>query len=173
MANRGPGSPQSGFNIRGRLDLAHHRGDISLRNDTSTPDFADQITGTALAENMRGRTTAGPRPPVLIQQVHLVLENLFHPHLQTTTLLSNSHISSPTVFFTSQLHLEFKMEKSQDQIDMKEDINTPTTMYIDPIEERKVIKKLDRVIMPLMAIVYFFQCMYHNRQMIISPIFLY
>ena len=30
---------------------------------------------------------------------------------------------------------------------------------IDPEEERKVVRKLDRVILPLMAFVYFFQCM--------------
>lgn len=29
---------------------------------------------------------------------------------------------------------------------------------IDPEEERKVVRKLDRVILPLMAFVYFFQC---------------
>jgi hypothetical protein len=29
---------------------------------------------------------------------------------------------------------------------------------IDPEEERKLVRKLDRVIMPLMALVYFFQC---------------
>ena len=32
-------------------------------------------------------------------------------------------------------------------------------MYsIDPDEERKVVRKLDMVIMPLMILVYFFQC---------------
>lgn len=30
---------------------------------------------------------------------------------------------------------------------------------IDPVEEAKVVRKLDRVILPLMAFVYFFQCM--------------
>lgn len=34
---------------------------------------------------------------------------------------------------------------------------------IDPEEERRVVRKLDRVIMPLMAFVYFFQCMYFYR----------
>lgn len=31
---------------------------------------------------------------------------------------------------------------------------------IDPVAEKKVIKKLDRVILPLMASVYFFQCLW-------------
>jgi hypothetical protein len=29
---------------------------------------------------------------------------------------------------------------------------------IDPEEERRLVRKLDRYIMPLMAVVYFFQC---------------
>jgi hypothetical protein len=29
---------------------------------------------------------------------------------------------------------------------------------IDPGEERRLVRKLDRYIMPLMAVVYFFQC---------------
>lgn len=29
---------------------------------------------------------------------------------------------------------------------------------VDPEEEKQVLKKLDRVILPLMALVYFFQC---------------
>lgn len=36
--------------------------------------------------------------------------------------------------------------------------------FIDPEEERAVVKKLDRVIMPLMALVYFFQ--YLDKQSI-------
>lgn len=32
-------------------------------------------------------------------------------------------------------------------------------MAIDPAEERRLVRKLDRYIMPVMAIVYFFQCM--------------
>jgi hypothetical protein len=35
---------------------------------------------------------------------------------------------------------------------------TNNDIAIDPEAERKVVRKLDRVIMPLMAIVYFFQC---------------
>lgn len=31
---------------------------------------------------------------------------------------------------------------------------------VDPEEEKQVLKKLDRVILPLMALVYFFQCKY-------------
>lgn len=31
--------------------------------------------------------------------------------------------------------------------------------HIDPEEEKAVLRKLDRVILPLMALVYFFQCM--------------
>ncbi len=33
---------------------------------------------------------------------------------------------------------------------------------IDAEAERKVVRKLDRVILPLMAIVYFFQCTYRS-----------
>lgn len=36
--------------------------------------------------------------------------------------------------------------------------NRPQIFSIDPDEERKVVRKLDAVIMPLMAVVYFFQC---------------
>jgi hypothetical protein len=32
------------------------------------------------------------------------------------------------------------------------------TYHIDPKDERAVLRKLDRVILPLMALVYFFQC---------------
>lgn len=32
---------------------------------------------------------------------------------------------------------------------------------IDPEEEKKLVRKLDRYIMPLMAVVYFFQCKSH------------
>lgn len=35
-----------------------------------------------------------------------------------------------------------------------------TAIVIDPAEERAVLKKIDRVILPLMAFVYFFQCKY-------------
>jgi hypothetical protein len=36
-------------------------------------------------------------------------------------------------------------------------VSQPIT-YIDPAEEKALVKKLDRVIMPVMAVVYFFQC---------------
>ena len=36
------------------------------------------------------------------------------------------------------------------------------TYVIDPVEEKKVLRKLDRVILPLMALVYFFQCKRRN-----------
>lgn len=31
---------------------------------------------------------------------------------------------------------------------------------IDPVEEKKVLRKIDRVVMPLMFVVFFFQCRY-------------
>lgn len=34
----------------------------------------------------------------------------------------------------------------------------PSEFYIDPVEERALVRKIDRTIMPVMAIVYFFQC---------------
>lgn len=34
----------------------------------------------------------------------------------------------------------------------------PTDLFIDPAEEKAVVRKLDRVILPIMAVVYFFQC---------------
>lgn len=40
-------------------------------------------------------------------------------------------------------------------VDLKFEPNAPSAIDLD--EERNVIKKLDRVIMPLMATVYFFQ----------------
>lgn len=42
-------------------------------------------------------------------------------------------------------------------VDLKFEPNAPSAIDLD--EERNVIKKLDRVIMPLMATVYFFQCL--------------
>lgn len=35
----------------------------------------------------------------------------------------------------------------------------PAELHVDPEEEKALVKKLDRVIMPIMAFVYFFQCM--------------
>ena len=40
---------------------------------------------------------------------------------------------------------------------------------IDPAEERRLVRKLDMVILPLMAFVYFFQCTWqHNPGIIIA-----
>jgi hypothetical protein len=36
--------------------------------------------------------------------------------------------------------------------------DSSTAIVIDPAEELAVLRKLDRVILPLMAFVYFFQC---------------
>jgi hypothetical protein len=38
------------------------------------------------------------------------------------------------------------------------EVEESTATPLDPAEERDVVRKLDRVIMPLMAFVYFFQC---------------
>lgn len=38
------------------------------------------------------------------------------------------------------------------------EVEESTVIPLDPVEERAVVRKLDRVIMPLMAFVYFFQC---------------
>ena len=49
-------------------------------------------------------------------------------------------------------------------IDMVEEANEKldgglvVTYHIDPKDEKVVVRKLDRVILPLMALVYFFQC---------------
>lgn len=50
--------------------------------------------------------------------------------------------------------------------DPKADLSGPMAVHyaIDPSEEKQVVKKLDRVIMPLMALVYFFQ--YLDKQCI-------
>lgn len=50
--------------------------------------------------------------------------------------------------------------KAEMETTKKEFEDSPIDLYIDPAEEKAVVKKLDRVIMPLMAIVYFFQCMH-------------
>lgn len=50
-----------------------------------------------------------------------------------------------------------KLDNQNNEVGVFEDI--------DPEEERKLVRKLDRVIMPLMALVYFFHCRYppfHN-----------
>lgn len=39
-----------------------------------------------------------------------------------------------------------------------ETVNNDQVYNIDPEEERQVVRRLDCVIMPLMALVYFFQC---------------
>lgn len=42
--------------------------------------------------------------------------------------------------------------------DVKVTIDQTVVEDIDPDEERKLVRKLDMVILPLMALVYFFQC---------------
>lgn len=42
------------------------------------------------------------------------------------------------------------------------EVESHTSIVIDPAEEKNVLKKLDRVILPLMALVYFFQCIYSS-----------
>lgn len=37
---------------------------------------------------------------------------------------------------------------------------TMESLIIDPVEEKKVLRKIDRVVMPLMFVVFFFQCRY-------------
>jgi hypothetical protein len=43
-------------------------------------------------------------------------------------------------------------------ISQKGDSELVVAYEIDPAEEKVVLRKLDRVILPLMALVYFFQC---------------
>ncbi|KAH6989081.1 major facilitator superfamily domain-containing protein [Ilyonectria sp. MPI-CAGE-AT-0026] len=52
----------------------------------------------------------------------------------------------------------------EDEVVGKVLAGVPAELHIDPAEEKAVIKKLDRVIMPIMAIVYFFQ--YLDKQSI-------
>lgn len=40
-----------------------------------------------------------------------------------------------------------------------EDDSRAVFQEIDPEEERKIVKKIDMVVMPILAIVYLFQCM--------------
>lgn len=42
--------------------------------------------------------------------------------------------------------------------DTKPQLGVPAELQVDPAEERALVKKLDRYIMPIMAFVYFFQC---------------
>ena len=56
--------------------------------------------------------------------------------------------------------LRTSSEEIENSNKMHEGINVEF-QQIDPAEERKLVKKLDRVIMPLMACVYFFQCLFH------------
>lgn len=42
--------------------------------------------------------------------------------------------------------------------DTKPQLGFPAELQVDPAEERALVKKLDRYIMPIMAFVYFFQC---------------
>lgn len=58
--------------------------------------------------------------------------------------------------------MELQDPCSQIEADEHEQVYT-----IEPEEERKVVRKLDCVIMPLMALVYFFQCkLFHPRTII-------
>lgn len=48
-----------------------------------------------------------------------------------------------------------------DQVEVaseKGDNDLVVAYQIDPADEKAVVRKLDRVILPLMALVYFFQC---------------
>lgn len=49
------------------------------------------------------------------------------------------------------------MSKFEENAVSKE-IEGDAAIVIDPAEEKRVLAKLDRVILPLMALVYFFQC---------------
>lgn len=46
----------------------------------------------------------------------------------------------------------------EDMDNLKNVSGVPEELFVDPEEEKALVKKLDRVIMPIMAIVYFFQC---------------
>lgn len=47
-----------------------------------------------------------------------------------------------------------------DIVDLYENEQNHVFEAIDPAEEKAVVRRLDSVIMPLMAVVYFFQCEY-------------
>ncbi|KAL0934893.1 pantothenate transporter [Colletotrichum truncatum] len=63
-----------------------------------------------------------------------------------------------------------RVDEVQNTLDCKERPSTEykdapnAELFIDPIEERNVVKKLDRVILPIMSVVYFFQ--YLDKQSI-------
>lgn len=68
----------------------------------------------------------------------------------------------PDEMATQRDSSEINPEKLQGHIDPGanevEAVNNDHTYHIDPEDEEKVVRKLDCVIMPLMALVYFFQC---------------
>lgn len=80
--------------------------------------------------------------------------NIYSEHLKSTT---------PASFIMSKENapgMAIDSGKAEMETTKKEFEDSPIDLYIDPAEEKAVVKKLDRVIMPLMAIVYFFQCMH-------------
>lgn len=56
------------------------------------------------------------------------------------------------------------LETQEPPVSQVEAVDHDQLYTIDPEEEKKVVRKLDCVIMPLMAVVYFFQCESKIRQ---------
>jgi hypothetical protein len=50
------------------------------------------------------------------------------------------------------------MEKAENLSLSDGEIQQSAVVHIDPAEEKKVVRKIDRVVLPLMCTVYFFQC---------------
>jgi hypothetical protein len=50
------------------------------------------------------------------------------------------------------------MEKAEKLSLSDGEIQQSAVVHIDPAEEKKVVRKIDRVVLPLMCTVYFFQC---------------
>jgi MFS transporter, ACS family, DAL5 transporter family protein len=61
-------------------------------------------------------------------------------------------------------HTGKMLETQEPPVHQVEAVDHDQLYTIDPEEERKVVRKLDCVIMPLMAVVYFFQCESKFRQ---------
>ncbi|KAL4933733.1 uncharacterized protein BDV17DRAFT_66737 [Aspergillus undulatus] len=88
--------------------------------------------------------------------------NRVDPSLGTQSISTPAQRPCPTVKAMSRsIKEDVTMEESVGFEHKKEQNTVPV---IDPGEERKVVRKLDRVIMPLMAIFYFFQ--YLDKQSI-------
>jgi len=83
--------------------------------------------------------------------------------IQDTT---NSHYRLVSCFFLSTpfVRSEKISELEKNDIKMRESMDEnlsgelAAAYHIEPEEEKRVIRKLDRTILPLMALIFFFQC---------------